>query len=280
MNVGFIGAGTITEAVVTGLLEAGATELSIFLSPRNRERSRALGKRYAAVEVATDNQQVVDRSELVFLAVRPQVAGAVLAALEFRPGQRVASLIATLSAASAARQVRPAKFAGRVAPLPSAAWRSGPVAIFPPDKQLAGLLEATGTVIQVSEEAHIDALFSVSAMMAPYFELLEAVSCWLRDQGIDSTAADVYTGSLFRAIAEQSTQPTGEGFAALVRQHTTLGGINEQMRRELLSAGFYDRVKAGLDLIQARMQGRAKLEDTLVSGGFFPRKTAASPRMG
>ena len=272
MKLGFIGAGAITEAVVTGLCEARAQELSVLLSPRSRERSQALAERYADVQVAADNQEVADRSELVFLAVRPQIAQQVLAALTFRPEQRVASFIATLGAADTARQVRPARFAGRVAPVPSAARGSGPVAMCPPDEQLAGLFAPIGTVVQVSDEAQLDAFFSVSALMAPYFELLQSVSAWLRAQDVDAARADTYTGSLFRAIAEKSTEPSGEGFAELVAEHATRAGINEQLRRELLAVGVYDRVQAGLDLIQARMQGRAGLEDTLNPQAFSSTK--------
>ncbi|MDE0245672.1 MAG: hypothetical protein OXM59_10070, partial [Gammaproteobacteria bacterium] len=100
-------------------------------------------------------------------------------------------------------------------------------------------------------------------LMAPYFELLESVSAWLRARGVDPVDADRYTGSLFRGIAQKSTQPKGEGFADLVEEHATRAGINEQLRRELISAGLYERIQAGLDLIQARMQGRATLHDTL-----------------
>ena len=263
MIVGFIGAGTITEAVVTGLCEAGAPGLSIVLSPRNRERSRALGERYAAVEVAVNNQQVVDESELVFLAVRPQIAPAVLGALKFHPEQQVVSFIATLDSAEIRRRIRPALLTGRVAPVPPVARCKGPIAMCPPNGQLAEFFDTISTVIQVSDEAQLDAFFSVSALMAPYFELLESVSAWLRTQGVDAVDADTYTGSLFRGIAEKSTQPSGEGYAELVAEHATRAGINEQMRRELLAVGFFDRVQAGLDLIQARMQGRATLQDTL-----------------
>lgn len=263
MDVGFIGAGTITEAVVTGLCEAGSPDVSICLSPRSFDRSRSLSERYAAVEVAADNQQVLDRSELVFLAVRPQDAGSVLGALGFRRDQRVVSFIATISSAEVRRQVRPAEFLGRVAPVPPVARRTGPIAICPPNRDLARFFDPIGTVIEVADEAQLDAFFSTSALMAPFFELLESVSAWLRAQGVDSVQADTYTGSLFRSIAERSTQPTGEGFARLVDEHATRAGINEQLRRELLAAGFYDRIRAGLDLIQARMQGRATLHDTL-----------------
>lgn len=263
MALGFIGTGTITEAVVTGLCEAAAPGLSIVLSPRTRERSRKLSERYAAVEVAEDNQQVLDRSDLVFLAVRPQDAGAVLDALSFRPEQSVASFIATVDSAEIQRRIRPAQLIGRVAPVPPIARRRGPVAMCPPNRQLADLFDPIATVIQVSDETQLDAFFSASALMAPYFELLETVSAWLRSQGVDAEQADQYTGSLFRGIAQKSTQPAGKGFAELAHEHATRAGINEQMRRELLASGFYDRVRAGLDLIQARMQGRATLNATL-----------------
>jgi len=263
MKVGFIGVGTITEAVVTGLCEAEIPGLSIVLSPRSVDRSRRLSGRYAAIEVAADNQQVLDRSELVFLAVRPQDAAAVLGALDFRRDLKVASFIATLSSAEMQRQVRPAAFIGRVAPVPPVARRTGPIAMCPPNRRLADLFDPIATVIPVSDEEQLDAFFSVSALMAPYFELLESVSAWLRARGVDPADADRYTGSLFRGIAEKSTQPKGEGFAELVEEHATRAGINEQLRRELLATGFYDRIQSGLDLIQARMQGRATLDDTL-----------------
>ena len=263
MNLGFIGVGTITEAVVTGLCEAEVPGLSILLSPRSIDRSRKLSERYAALEVATDNQQVLDRSELVILAVRPQDAAAVLGALDFRRGLKVASFIATISSAEMQRQVGPAEFIGRVAPVPPVARRTGPIAMCPPNRKLVDLFDPIATVIQVSDEAQLDAFFSTSALMAPYFELLESVSSWLRARGVDPADADRYTGSLFRGIAEKSTQPKGEGFAGLVEEHATRAGINEQLRRELLATGFYDRIQSGLDLIQARMQGRATLDDTL-----------------
>lgn len=263
MTIGFIGVGAITEAVVTGLCEAGSPGLSILLSPRNAERSRALSERYAAVEVASGNQQVADRCELLFLAVRPQDAGAVLDALSFQPALRIASFIATISADEIRRQVAPASLIARVAPVPPVARAAGPIAMCPPNRELAELLDPIATVIEVADESQLDAFFSASALMAPYFELLETVSAWLRAQGVDAAGADRYTGALFRGIARESARPKGEGFASLVAEHATRAGINEQMRRELLASGFYARISAGLDLIQARMQGRATLHDTL-----------------
>ena len=272
MDVGFIGVGTITEAVVTGLCEAEVPGVSILLSPRSVDRSRRLSERYAAVQVAADNQQVLDRSDLVFLAVRPQDAGDVLGALGFRRDLKVVSFIATMSSGEIERQVSPAAFLGRVAPVPPVARRTGPIAMCPPNRELADFFEPVGTVIQVSEEAQLDAFFSASALMAPFFELLESVSAWLRAQDVDSVDADTYTGSLFRGIAARSTQPRGEGFAGLAEEHATRHGINEQLRREFIAAGFYEGIQAGLDLIQARMQGRAALHDTLDPETLFRKQ--------
>ena len=84
MNVGFIGTGKISSAVVEGLCRSDVAELSIRLSPRNAQTSQALAQVYANVERCASNQQVLDASELVCLAVRPNDARQVLKGLVFR----------------------------------------------------------------------------------------------------------------------------------------------------------------------------------------------------
>jgi pyrroline-5-carboxylate reductase len=71
-SLGFIGAGAITDAVVQGLHAAGKTEHEIHLSPRSEARSRALAARYERVIREDSNAAVVAKSDIVFLAVRPQ----------------------------------------------------------------------------------------------------------------------------------------------------------------------------------------------------------------
>jgi hypothetical protein len=90
------GVGAIAEAIVTGLC-SGDDAPDLILSPRSAETASRLAERYATVEVAADNQAVLDATPVVLLSVRPQVARDVLGALRFRADQVVVSLIAGIS---------------------------------------------------------------------------------------------------------------------------------------------------------------------------------------
>src|SRR5262249_22186625 len=96
MKLGFVGTGAITESVVRGLVKAGNDLEVIALSPRNAGVAARLAALHHRIRIARDNQSVVDSSDIVFLAVRPQVASDVVAGLEFHPGQRVVSFVAGL----------------------------------------------------------------------------------------------------------------------------------------------------------------------------------------
>ena len=137
MKLGFVGTGTITAAIVRGLGKDFAG--TIHLSPRNAEISGALAQAFAHVTVAASNQAVLDASDIVVLAVRPQVAGEVLGALKFRAGQQVISLIATASLEMLKALVAPANHVTKAVPLPSVELGRGPTAIYPPDAVTASI---------------------------------------------------------------------------------------------------------------------------------------------
>src|SRR5580692_1158766 len=95
MQLGFIGTGEITSAIVTGLSSSGTTH-PIWLSPRNAVIANGLAKRFPGISVASSNQEVLDRSDTVVIGVRPSVAQPVLAELGFRPDHQVISLVSGL----------------------------------------------------------------------------------------------------------------------------------------------------------------------------------------
>src|SRR5262245_4739042 len=95
MRLGFVGTGTIAAAIIEGLFAADGAH-SITVSPRNAEVAADLAARFANVRIAPTNQAVLDASDVVFLAVRPQIADGVLRELRFRPDHHVISLIAAI----------------------------------------------------------------------------------------------------------------------------------------------------------------------------------------
>ena len=257
MRLGFIGTGTITTAMVTGLCTAAETPEHILVSPRNAERAAGLAEAFTQVAVAKDNQEVIDGSDWVFLAVLPKMAQEVLSPLRFRSGQRIVSLIATLSAAELADLVAPASAIVRVVPLPPVARHLGPIAICPPDPEVAELLDRIGSAVEVEDERQLYALWSVTALMAPYFALLAKTTDWLAAQGVEAAAGSRYAGAMFHGLSLFGAEAGAEGFDPLTEEHQTPGGLNEQALRELAAAGWYDAVGAVLDNILARLEGRA-----------------------
>src|SRR5215471_17349827 len=97
MQLGFIGTGEITASIVAGLRLFGATQDTIQLSPRNAAIADTLANRFGGFCIASCNQEVLDRSDIIAIAVRPSVARAVLSEMRFRPDHRVISLVSALS---------------------------------------------------------------------------------------------------------------------------------------------------------------------------------------
>ncbi|MBB3393783.1 pyrroline-5-carboxylate reductase [Rhizobium sp. BK060] len=75
-KIGFIGTGAIADAMVRGLLTKPAVVSQVTISPRNAEIAQRLAADFAEITVAADNQAVIDASDMVVLAVRPQIAQA------------------------------------------------------------------------------------------------------------------------------------------------------------------------------------------------------------
>tara|TARA_R110001599_G_scaffold8651_3_gene41945 strand:- start:28935 stop:29741 length:807 start_codon:yes stop_codon:yes gene_type:complete len=263
--IGFIGTGAITESVVRGLHSKGSPFERILVSPRNAQRASTLASGFSDVTIAADNQAVIDESDIVCIAVRPQIAEKVLAPLEFPSHKTVLSFVATLSFESLRPWVAPAACLFRMVPIPAVERGEGPVILFPPDEDLQELFAGLGTIVPVTSESDLHSLWAVTAFMAPYFGLLHAVSAWLRRRGLEPADADIFTSAFFDALSTTARAVHGEGFDELAREHATLGGLNEQLRRELAANDWFGLTAHGLDLILDRLEGRATLEDILRS---------------
>ena len=96
-KIGIIGTGAIAEAVVVGLCNQADPPKNILLSPRNQQRAEQLAERFSNVEIAKDNQEVIQVSDIVFLCVRPKVVEEVLNGLRFNADQQVVSFVAGCS---------------------------------------------------------------------------------------------------------------------------------------------------------------------------------------
>ena len=73
MKIGFIGTGQITKAVVIGILNTKIKLNKIYISERNRKISRYLKLKSKKIVILKDNQEIINKSNWIFLAVTPDV---------------------------------------------------------------------------------------------------------------------------------------------------------------------------------------------------------------
>jgi pyrroline-5-carboxylate reductase len=254
MQLGFIGTGEITSAIVTGLCSGDVSGRTLRLSPRNAVIARGLAERFRGVLVASSNQDVLDPSDTIVIAVRPAMAREVLAELRFRPDHRVISLVAALSVERLSELVAPAVQIARAVPLPSAARGLSPTAIYPSDGAALELFAAVGTVFPVEKESEFDAICATTATMAAYFEFNETIASWLAQQGVPAPQASEYIARIFLGLATSAAESRDVSFKALAAAHTTAGGLNEQFLKNLRDHDVRTTVSEGLDAILRRIR--------------------------
>ena len=98
MRLGFIGTGNITSDVVTGICKSKISFKKIILSPRNKNKARKL-KRYfkKKIYIAKNNQEVINKSDWVFLGVLPEIGAQILPKLNYKSNQMIVSFISTIN---------------------------------------------------------------------------------------------------------------------------------------------------------------------------------------
>ena len=76
-TIGFIGGGNMAEALIKGLLAGGVTATDLNVAEPDARRRTFLAERYG-VRCGEENAAVATGSDVIILAVKPQVAGTVL----------------------------------------------------------------------------------------------------------------------------------------------------------------------------------------------------------
>lgn len=256
MRLGFIGTGVITKAIVTGLVRSSLPFDRIALSPRNAETARELAELNARVQVCGSNQEVLDTSDTVCIAVVPQIVVDVLQALHFEARHHVITFVPGTSIEKLNQLVRPATKLARAIPLPAVADGKGCTAIFPPDEIAKSLFSALGEAVEVESEHQFDALHTVTATMASFYAVLESQASWLTQQGLPYDAARAFLSGYCVGLAHETTQ-TEQSFSEMIEYLMTPGGLNEQLHSELSQHGAYGYYGEALNRVLARVQNRS-----------------------
>ena len=253
MKLGFIGTGNISSDVVTGICNSKISFKKIIVSPRNRKKAQSLKKKFYKVSIAKNNQEVIDKSDWVFLGVLPEVGEKILPKLNFKSNQTIVSFISTINYAQLKKIVKKKAKIIRAIPMPPISLGKGPVAIFPPNKKVKIFFNKIGTTIEIRSEKLSQNFWATSGTMASFYELLKVLSDWLVKKGLKRNQAQKYITSLYSALASLASFNSKKNLKYFVAESQTPGGLNWQGVNELRKSGYFKSLEKSINNILKRL---------------------------
>jgi pyrroline-5-carboxylate reductase len=239
-TIGFIGAGNMAEAMIGGLVRGNHVAASkIAASDPRKERLDELRKQFG-IDVTTANRDIVERSGLVVLSVKPQIMDKILGEVgeHIKAGTLVVSIAAGVDTATIEEAVPEGVHVVRAMPNTPALVGAGATAIaagkHASEADLAtakALFDAVGITVEL-DESHLDAVTGLSGSGPAYiFLILEAladagVKVGLSRRNAQRLAAQTVMGSA-KMLLETDEHPgklkdmvTSPGGTAIAGLHT------------------------------------------------------------
>ena len=253
MKLGFIGTGKIASSVITGICKSSIKYERIIISSRNKSISNKLKKSFKRITIEKDNQKIIDKSNWIFLCVTPVVGEKIIKKLKFSSNQMIISFISTINLSNLKKFTKMKKNIVRAIPLPPISLKKGPVPIFPPNKKVKNFFNKIGSTIEIKNEKLSINFWSISGMMASYYEMLKIMSNWLIKKGIKKSDAQKYITSLFLALSEDAVINSKKELKYLVKESQTPKGLNEQGLKEMSKQKVYNHIIKTLNSIHKRL---------------------------
>ena len=253
MKLGFIGTGKIASSVIKGVCNSKIKYNKIIISPRNKKIAASLKKRFKKIIISKTNQEIVDKSDWVFLSITPIVGKKIIKDLRFRTKQKVISFISTITLPQLKKMIKKKIDIVRAIPLPPISLKEGPVPIYPPNKKVKAFFDKLGSTVEIKNEKLSINFWSTSGMMASYYNMLDTISVWLNNKGIKKLDAQKYVTSLFLALSKDAVINSNKNLKILIKESQTPKGLNEQGLKEMIKKDVYKSLTSTLNSIYKRL---------------------------
>ncbi|MGA4837920.1 NAD(P)-binding domain-containing protein [Streptomyces sp. G45] len=257
-RIGIIGVGEIGRALVTGLCGGGDcggddAPPEVFLSPRGARTAAELAERYASVRVCADNQEVVDRSDLVLIAVRRQDRHDALAGLRVDGTKVVVNVMAGVSNDDLRGTLATDAPLVRAIPLPTVRERRSVTVTYPAHPEVDAFFAHLGGALPVADESAFDVFSALTGTLTTHYAYLATLTSWAADQGIAADDADRYLRSLFQGVG-RSLADGSRPLHQLAADHETPKGNNERIRTTWFDTANSEALKKALDGLLADLR--------------------------
>ncbi|TIR16836.1 MAG: hypothetical protein E5X34_25000 [Mesorhizobium sp.] len=252
MILGVLGVGHLAASMLAGFQRSGLGPESILLSPRGK--AAALCARHG-FRLAADNQDLVERADIVILAVRPAQAPEVIRDLPWRKGQLLISVCAGVPLSRLA--VAPAR-AVRAMPFTAAEIGASPTAYFPDIEEARAVLGRLGPSIALASERDFEVATVSAAVYGWAQDLIRKTAEWSSAEGLDPDIARRLAAMTFAAAGKLIAEKL-EPVDQLLEELVTPGGITERGLQVLSARGvpaaWNEACAAVLDKLTAQAPG-------------------------
>ncbi len=236
-KIGFIGGGNMAASLIGGLIADGTSPAQIYIAEPDAQRAESLQQQFA-VELSTNNTSLVEQSDVVVLAVKPQVLREVCQQITEAVKSRrplIISVAAGIRIGDIDRWLGGDNAIVRTMPNTPALVQCGATGLFAnkrvdePQREIAErIMRAVGLTQWLEEEALMDAVTALSGSGPAYFFLvIEALEQAGRKLGLSDESSRVLAlQTAFGAakMALESSEPAEE----LRRRVTSPGGTTER----------------------------------------------------
>ncbi len=250
-----IGAGRMATALGCGFVKAGLVPASsIVASDPSGDARAAFERAVPGAVVIETNQHVVERAEVVLLAVKPQKMGEALASIReyVRPEALVLSIAAGITLDKLAAGLPHGQRIVRIMPNTpclisrgASAYSLGPHSTETDGQFVGRLMSAVGAAFLVSETL-LDVVTGLSGSGPAFvYTMIEALTAGAMSEGMPAELAAELSARTALGAAEMVLQ-TGQSPDALRNQVTSPGGTTLAGLAVLKERGFSDAVTAAV----------------------------------
>lgn len=254
-RIGIIGVGEIGRAIVTGLCDGGDKSPEVFLSPRGAGTVAELSERFESVRVCADNQEVVDRSEVVIIAVRGQDRHQALAGLKVDADKVVVNVMAGVGIDDLRQTLATDAPLVRAIPLPAVRERRSVTVTYPSHPTVHSLFTHLGGALPVEDEAAFNVFSALTGTLTTHYSYLATLTSWAVGHGIASDDADSYVRSLFQGVGRSLSDET-RSLHQLAADHETPNGSNERIRTTWFTPANSEALNKALDDLLTGLDGQ------------------------
>lgn len=272
LTIGFIGAGNMARSIIGGLINSGLAASQLMVSNPSPAKLEQLIADFKGIQISQDNAQVAQKSEILILAVKPQMMSQMLSSINHLDLAQtlIISVAAGVETETINKQLNKASSSlaiVRSMPNTPALVGQGATGLFAngavsavQKKQASEIFNAVGSCQWVSNESQMDLVTAISGSgPAHYFLFLEAVTDYAIGQGMEPSVAKSLALQTALGAAIMAQQQSETSLAQLRQNVTSPGGTTAAAIDSFSNNNFKQIIAQALEASVKRGQQLAEI---------------------